>query len=70
MTHPFSTMLLFQNRWWPDESLFTAKLRKYGVKEDRREEKVEEERGIINDLEIEFVMEMLIFLMYSKKQRM
>ena len=43
MTHPFSTMLLFQNRWWPEESLFTAKLRKYGVKEDRREEKVEEE---------------------------
>ena len=46
-----------------------SKLRKYGVKEDRREEKVEEERGIIDDLEIEFVMEMLIFLMYSKKQR-
>ena len=69
-THPFSTMLLFQNRWWPEEALLTIKLRKHRGKEGRREEKIEAERGIINDVEIEFVMEVFISFLYCEKQRM
>lgn len=53
-------MLFFQNRWWSDESPLITKLRKHGGKEQESEGKVEEDRGIVNDTEIEFVIEVFL----------